>query len=117
LQSHKTSIGAHLKQLRLASEYRSLRSFAKALGKTPSWWSKVESGEETPGADTLAHAAALLKVDADELLLLAGRLPADVKAILLGAPGAVPLVRAVAGLGEQAIEGLTGIAEGMRETI
>ena len=73
-------LGSYIRQLRLASDtYRSVRKFAKALSKTPSWVSKVERNLEKPGPETLTKIAELLSVDIAELMQLAGRLEPDVE--------------------------------------
>ena len=73
------TLGERIRKLREQSQaYRSLRHFAAALGKSPSWVSKVERNEEKPGDDTLVLIAKLLNAEADELFDLARRLEPDI---------------------------------------
>jgi transcriptional regulator with XRE-family HTH domain len=60
-------------------EYLSLRRFADALGKSPSWLSKVERNLEVPGDETLIEIANLLKRDVNKLFEVARRLHPEVK--------------------------------------
>lgn len=63
--------------LRLARERKglSLRSLSSALGVDPAYLSRVEAGKVPPSEALLTKAAVLLGVDADELLIMSGRLP------------------------------------------
>jgi transcriptional regulator with XRE-family HTH domain len=61
------------------TEYRSLRRFADALGKSPSWLSKVERNCEMPGDETLIDIATLLKRDVNKLFEAAHRIHPEVK--------------------------------------
>ena len=63
-----TKLGDRIRELRQSSTtYRSLRQFAGALDKSPSWVSKVERNQEAPGTETLLRIAELLEVDPTEL--------------------------------------------------
>lgn len=63
--------------LRVARERKgfSLRSFSSALGVDPAYLSRVEAGKVPPSEALLTRAAVLLGVDADELLIMSGKLP------------------------------------------
>lgn len=73
-------LGDRIRELREQNEtYKSLRQFAAALNKSPSWVSKVERNEEKPGDDSLILIAKLLQSDPAELFDLAQRLEPDVE--------------------------------------
>lgn len=73
-------LGDRIRALREQNEtYRSLRHFAAALGKSPSWVSKVERNEEKPGRETLKQIAELLDADQAELFMLAEQLEPEVE--------------------------------------
>lgn len=73
-------LGDRIRQLREQNEtYRSLRQFALALEKSPSWVSKVERNEEKPGDESLLLIARLLNANPAELFDLAERLEPDVE--------------------------------------
>lgn len=73
-------LGDRIRELREQSEtYKSLRQFAAALNKSPSWVSKVERNEEKPGDESLLLIAKLLRNDPAELFDLAQRLEPDVE--------------------------------------
>ena len=73
-------LGDRIRELREAHPvYRSLRHFADALKKSPSWVSKVERNVEVPGDATLLEIARLLNANEDELLQLARRIHPDLR--------------------------------------
>jgi transcriptional regulator with XRE-family HTH domain len=73
-------LGDRIRELREAHPvYRSLRHFAEALKKSPSWVSKVERNLEIPGDETLLEIARLLNADEDELLQLARMIHPEVR--------------------------------------
>jgi transcriptional regulator with XRE-family HTH domain len=64
-----------------------LRAFAKKLGVSPTYVSKVERDELPPPAESRVKAtAALLGIDADELLALAGKVSSDLAEIIRERP-------------------------------
>lgn len=58
IQSHK---------LRTARENTTLRQFARWLGVSPSYWSKVERGIAVPDVDTLMNACKLCRIKPERL--------------------------------------------------
>jgi transcriptional regulator with XRE-family HTH domain len=65
----------------------SLRQVAAAVDIEPSYLSKIERGlEPPPGEETIKHLAATLGEDADVLLALAGKVSADLQAIICRRP-------------------------------
>lgn len=59
----------------------SVRGLAKAIGKSPSWLSKVERDLEKPGAGSIRLLAHALRFDASELLRLSGKPELDLAAL------------------------------------
>jgi HTH-type transcriptional regulator, competence development regulator len=65
----------------------SLRKVAAAIGVEPSYLSKIERGEQPPpGEQTIVALAKELGEDADVLLALAGKVSADLQAIIRKRP-------------------------------
>lgn len=64
----------------------SLRQVAGRLGIEPSYLSKIERGEAEPGEELVGRLAAELGGDADVWLALAGRVSADLRAIIAKRP-------------------------------
>lgn len=68
----------------------SLRKFAEAVGISPTFLSKIETGEFAPPApDKIKNMAELLGVDADELLALANKVDPDLSDIIRDQPKAM----------------------------
>jgi len=66
---------------------RSLRRFAEAVGLEPSYLSKIERGIEAPPSETtILRIADALEEDPDVLLALAGKVSADLRAIICKRP-------------------------------
>ncbi len=58
----------------------SLTDFAKGLGISPAYWSRIETGREhAPKDELIRKAAVLLNVSEDELFVEAARLPPDMQ--------------------------------------
>lgn len=86
--------GRRIRQLREAKKKDdprfSLRKFAEAVGFSPTFLSKVETGEFAPPApERIKKMAELLGVDADELLALANKMDPDLKEIIQDQPKAM----------------------------
>ena len=59
---------------------RPMNEFARALGISPAYWSRIERELEKPPKDELiAKAAELLGLNPDEAFVLAKRLPPDMQ--------------------------------------
>jgi len=68
----------------------SLRKFAEAVGISPTFLSKVETGEFAPPApERIKKMAELLGIDADELLALANKMDPDLSEIIKDQPRAM----------------------------
>ncbi len=101
--------GAVLRKRRLAQGY-SLRKFAALVEVSPTYLSLVETGkaEYPPSAERVRDMAKALGEDPDEWIALAGRMPEDLKRIILKKREAMPaLLRAVQNLTDDEIRRLT----------
>lgn len=90
------TLGHRLHQLRRASGM-SQRELAQRLGVSFTYLSKLENDrmEGPPSEDLLLRLASELGANADELLLLARRVPSDVVNTILEHPEAVDLLRSM----------------------
>jgi transcriptional regulator with XRE-family HTH domain len=73
-----SAVGPRLRQLR-RSRGLSLRATATAVGVHFTYLSKVENGHEQAGEDTIRALAAVTGGDVEELLALAGKIPAELQ--------------------------------------
>lgn len=71
------ALGQRIKKGRLARGMTQ-RDLAEAVGITVPYMSKIEAGKETPTDEKIVKIADVLRLNADELILAAGRMPADV---------------------------------------
>jgi transcriptional regulator with XRE-family HTH domain len=71
------SLGQRIKQERLKRGLTQ-RELADAVGITVPYMSKIEANRETPTDEKLVRVAEVLRLNADELILAAGRMPSDV---------------------------------------
>jgi len=71
------TIGQRVKRERLAIDLTQ-RELAEAVGVGVPHISKVEAGRENPSDDLLDRLAGVFKVEVDELLVVARRLPEEV---------------------------------------
>ena len=110
-------LGDYIRELREGSnDFRSLRHFADALGKSPSWVSKVERNLEVPGTETLLQISDLLKADPDELLKRAEKLdPGVEKALIERYTEVSALLRTIKDMTPQQIDRLKAEANVIRE--
>lgn len=70
-------LGQRIKKERLALGMTQ-RDLADAVGITVPYMSKIEAGKETPTDEKIMKIAEVLRLNPDELILAAGRMPADV---------------------------------------
>ncbi|MEX2547287.1 MAG: helix-turn-helix transcriptional regulator [Chloroflexota bacterium] len=70
-------LGQRIKKERLARGMTQ-RDLADAVGITVPYMSKIEAGKETPTDEKIKKIAEVLRLNPDELILAAGRMPADV---------------------------------------
>ena len=99
--------GARVRRLREAREI-GLRPFARMIGVSATYLSKIERDELPPPAEErVKEIARLLDQDPDELLALAGRVASDLGAIIRGRPREMAsFLRTVRGLGPEEIRRL-----------
>jgi transcriptional regulator with XRE-family HTH domain len=92
------TFGEHIRQWR-EERGLGLRQFAKAVGVSPTFLSKMERGlGALPGEETIRNMAKILGKDADELLAMADKVAADVQAIIIKEPAYARFLRAQAHL-------------------
>jgi transcriptional regulator with XRE-family HTH domain len=71
----------------------SLRGFAKMVDRTPTYISKIERDELAPPAEEVVKKIAqLLKQNADDMIVLAGRIPSDLPDIIRQQPREMALM-------------------------
>ena len=111
------AFGNRIRRLRTDREI-SLRAFARQIGMSPTYLSKVERGEFLPPAEEKVKAMArALEQDPDELLALAGRVASDLPDIIRRTPRQMAnFLRTARGLSVEAIERLTREAERLKES-
>jgi transcriptional regulator with XRE-family HTH domain len=84
------AVGERLRQVREGLKKKdrrfSLRQLAERVGVTPGYLSQVENGRETPTDEKLDMLAAELGEDPGVLRILSGRLPEDLKEIVMKRP-------------------------------
>ena len=90
-------LGDFISRLRREKGFATLRSFAKALGKSPTFMWKVERGESIPGADTLNKISELLG-HRDELFSAARKTQPEI-ADMVRDPEVAYVVKALSKLG------------------
>jgi transcriptional regulator with XRE-family HTH domain len=83
-----------------------LRQFAKAIGVSPAFVSKMEHGGPLPGEETIRKMAAYFGKNPDELLAMADKVAADVLAIIVKEPAYARFLRAQAHLTKEDLETL-----------
>lgn len=106
-----TKFGRRVRALR-AEQGWGLRKFAKAVGVSPTYLSKIERGEFPPPAeDKVVAIADALGQDRDELLAMAGRIASDLAAVIREQPrDLAALLRIVRDLPPDAVRRLTETA-------
>jgi transcriptional regulator with XRE-family HTH domain len=83
------SLGARIRELRLAA-HLSQRALASRVGVSFPHISKVEAGREPASADLLERIAEAVGANPDELLLLADRLPDELREAVAAKPDLAP---------------------------
>ena len=92
------TFGEHIRQWR-EEQGVGLRRFAKAVGVSPTFVSKMERGlGPLPGEETIRNMAHILGQDPDALLAMADKVAADVQAIIIKEPAYARFLRAQAHL-------------------
>jgi transcriptional regulator with XRE-family HTH domain len=75
-----TTVGQRIRELRLAG-HLTQRDLAEQVGVSVPHVSKIEAGAETASDDLLVRLAAVLNTDPDGLLLLAERVPEELRQV------------------------------------
>jgi transcriptional regulator with XRE-family HTH domain len=106
--------GRRVRTLRVEQGW-GLRKFAKAVGVSPTYLSKIERGEFPPPAeDKVVAIADALGQDRDELLALAGRVASDLADVIRDRPRELgALLRAIRDLPPEAVQSLSDTARRM----
>jgi HTH-type transcriptional regulator, competence development regulator len=109
------TFGSTLRQLRQEREV-TLRKFAELVGLSPGYLSQVESDDcIPPTVERLQKMARILRVNADALIALAGRLPADLPGIIQAQPVLMArLLRAASGLTGEQLDALKEMARSLK---
>ena len=86
-----------------------LRQFARMIGVSATYLSKIERGELPPPAEgRVKEIARLLEQDADELLALAGKVASDLNEIIRSQPREMAsFLRTASGMSGQELKRLT----------
>jgi len=80
-------IRATRERLRAGDRRYSVRQVAQRIGVEPAYLSKIERGEQSPPSEaTIRRLAEDLSLDADVLLALAGKVSAELQAIIRQRP-------------------------------
>jgi len=80
-------IRATRERLRAGDRRYSVRQVAQRIGVEPAYLSKIERGEQSPPSEaTIRRLAEDLSLDADVLLALAGKVSAEMQAIIRQRP-------------------------------
>jgi len=82
----KKEFGSKLRRLRTDAGF-TLRKFAIAIGKSPTYISRIERGDfDPPSEETLKTIARVLDQNQDEYLASAGKISSDLVKIILKNP-------------------------------
>ena len=108
MQRDEQAFGATIRKLR-EERHIGLRQFARMIGVSATYLSKIERGEMSPPTEErVKEIARRLDQDADELLALAGRVASDLNEIILNRPRALAsFLRTSSGMSGQELERLT----------
>src|SRR5688572_29553863 len=108
------TFGERLRQLRLERKINQ-RELAARVGIDFTYLSKIENGRmPPPAAATIVKLAAALEVHPDELLLLAEKVPNDVKPVITRSTALPAFLRTIHDLNDEEIEKLGTYTQRMR---
>jgi transcriptional regulator with XRE-family HTH domain len=95
INPYADAFGRRLRELRLAKGLNQ-KALADVVGINFTYLSKVETGTMAPPAEeTIRKLAAALGADAEELILLAGKVPAELREIVTSKAVVPDLLRAI----------------------
>lgn len=109
-QNPKKMFGATVRHLRekhlRTDDHFTLRQFARTIGVSPTYLSKVETGDfPPPSEERIISIANALGEDPDKLLSLAGKVSPDLIRIILNRPRVMPgLIRKAGRMTEKTLE-------------
>jgi len=114
------AFGSYIRKLRekrkLTDPSFSLRRFAETVGISPTFLSKIETGQlDPPAPDRIKKMAELLDVSADDLLILADKFDPELKEIIKDQPKAMADFLRTARDVNLSEEGLRKITEQIRK--
>lgn len=108
------TFGEKLRALRLQRKLNQ-RKLADVVGIDFTYLSKIETGKmPPPSQETIKRLAGALGADADELLLLADKVPEDVKDVITESPELPAFLRQIRGLPHEDLEKLKRYAERLK---
>lgn len=108
------TFGARLRELRLQIPANQ-RDLAKNAGIDFTYLSKIENGRMPPPAhDTIVKLATALSADADELLLLAHKVPHDLHPVITRSVALPTFLRSISDLSEDELLELSSYAHQVR---
>jgi transcriptional regulator with XRE-family HTH domain len=111
----ETDFGDRLRELRHQKGLNQ-RELADKVDIDFTYLSKIETGKMSPPSqDTIRKLAEVLDADLDELLVLAGRVPDDVKEVVTQSREHPAFLREIKDLGEEELEELRQKAKEIRE--
>jgi transcriptional regulator with XRE-family HTH domain len=101
-----TSFGKRIQELRRAASFTQ-RDVAKKVGIDFTYLSKLENDRgEAPGEETIRKLASLLKGDVEELLALAGKIPAELRSMAQSDQQFAVFLRRLPQLSDEQLRGL-----------
>ena len=108
------TFGERLRQLRRA-QHLDQRRLAARVGIDFTYLSKIETGRMLPpSAETIVKLAQALQAEADELLLLANKIPEDLKPVLTQSPQWPAFLRSIRDLTDDELQALSAYAQQIR---
>ena len=108
------TFGERLRQLRRAQGLDQ-RRLAARVGIDFTYLSKIENGRMLPpSAETIVKLAQALQADADELLLLANKVPEDLTPVITQSPRWPAFLRSIRDLTDDELQELSTYAQAIR---
>ncbi|GIV04306.1 MAG: hypothetical protein KatS3mg015_3136 [Fimbriimonadales bacterium] len=109
------SFGQRLRELRRNRRINQ-RDLAERVGIDVTYLSKIENGRmPPPSQETIVKLARELEADADELLVLAKKIPEDLKAVITKSADRPDFFRTLGELTDQEIQKVKAYAEQLRQ--
>ena len=109
------TFGERLRQLRRAQRLNQ-RTLAARVGIDFTYLSKIENGRMLPpSTETIVKLAQALEANADELLLLAHKVPEDLKPVIIQSPQWPVFLRSIRDLTDDELQELSAYAQAVRE--